>query len=423
MRTNLSYREALSIARSVHGPLGGESLPLDRAHGRRCAADFVAPFDLPGFANAAMDGYAVRGEDLAGEGEGEDDREKRFKLVARILAGDTSQHELAPGQAAAIMTGAMLPRHADTVVIRENARVEGEDVWLPADARRGAHVRAADDDCAQGNDILHRSDVLTAARLAQLAAFGIEDIEVIKRPRVAILVTGDELISPGRPLLSGQRYDSNGILLATMAEAGGAHVVACERCGDNPEALGDVVHRLSAACDMLVTSGGVSAGDADHLPAVVARLGDIAFWKARIKPGMPVLCGRIDECVVFALPGNPVSAGVTFQVLAQPALDAMQSLPASEATGTRARLAVNWRKTHARLEFLRVRLECDAFGGLIATPFDRQGSGTLSVLAHADALALLPEGPGDFDAGTVVEVLDIRHPASRRLSEYSRGRQ
>lgn len=399
MHTRIAYHEALDIARKAAArPVATELVPLSMAAGRIAAQAVQAPFAVPGFASSAMDGYAVRGSELPSTGE------RSFRVAAQVLAGDTRTLVLAAGEAAAIMTGAPLPAGADTVVIQEHARRDGDIVWLPAGSPPGANVRDADDDCAEGAPVLAAGTVLTPARLAVLAGFGFERAAVARKPRVAVLATGDELVAAGVPRAFGQRYDSNGVLLAALAAEAGGEIVARERVGDDPSALEQALGQLSAQADIVLTSGGVSAGVADHLPAVLASLGEVLFWKVRMKPGMPVLCARLGGALTFALPGNPVSAAVTFQTLARPALETM--LGRTQPSGLRgmARLAMPWSKKHARLEFLRARLRIDDAGGLWALPHPRQGSGTLSVLADSDVLVLLPEGERDYAEGDRVEL-------------------
>lgn len=403
-RMHIAYVEALAISRSIARRLPTERLPLTDALGRVAASNLTAPFALPGFVNSAMDGYAIRGADVAMHGE------KAFRVSGQILAGQSPPKAIGKDEAVAIMTGAPLPAGADTVVIREVARVDGQTVWLPSSVSAGANVRQADDDCAAGASILVAGEVLGAPRLALLAAFGLETVEVSRRPRVAVLVTGDELVAAGGALGPGLRYDSNGTLLSMLARSAGADVVRCEHCADDPDALRGAIGRLSQEADVLLTSGGVSAGVADHLPDVIGTLGQVHFWKARIKPGMPVLCASIGTCLVFALPGNPVSSGITFQVLARPALDTLQGRVTPHGLIARARLSAAWRKTHARMEFLRVMLQSNANGELLATPLIHQGSGALSRLADAQAVAILPEGERDYAVGDVVDIEGIAVP-------------
>lgn len=405
MRTRLSYDEALAATLADAERLGGERVDLAAACGRVAATDAGAPFDLPGFANSAMDGYAVRGADLQRAAEA------GLPVTATILAGDTRMHALEAGTAMAIMTGAPMPHGADTVVIQEQARHEQGRVWLPADARVGGNVRAADDDCAAGMPILSAGEVLTPARLALLAAFGHSQVDVVRRPRVAVLTTGDELVAAGRPLGHGQRHDSNGLLLATLLVAAGAEVLAVDHCGDDPATLARSLRRLSRPdVDLVLTSGGVSAGQADHLPATIEALGEVYYWKIRMKPGMPALHGRIGRARVFALPGNPVSVGVTFQVLVRPLIDRLLGRLDPRPSTIRARLASDWDKRHPRLEFLRCVLRQDEQGIWWATPLSHQGSGALSMLALADALIRLEDGERRYRAGDPVAAQWLSRP-------------
>lgn len=405
MRTRLSYDEALAVALDDSGRLQAEAVHLSVACGRVAAANMTAPFALPGFANSAMDGFAVRGVDLAIAAR------DGLPVSATVLAGDTAQYTLLPGTAMAIMTGAPMPHGADTVVIREQARCEGGRVWLPGDARVGGNVRPADDDCRADEPVLAAGEVLTPARVALLASFGLTTVEVVRQPRVAILTTGDELVAPGCPLGFGQRYDSNGPLLAGLVAAAGARVIFIEHCGDDPAALSDTLRRLSESdIDLLITCGGVSAGEADHLPGVIAELGEVIFWKLRMKPGMPALYGRIGDAQVFALPGNPVSVGVTFEVLVRPVIDRLLGRPEVGPTPFRARLSCDWNKHHPRLEFVRCTLSPDAAGTWAATPLAHQGSGALSALAAADALIRLDEGPREYRAGDLVQMQWLSGP-------------
>jgi molybdopterin molybdotransferase len=401
MRTGVNYREALALALAGMQALDVESLPMASALGRTIADDLMAPFALPGFANAAMDGFAIRAQDLAIAGE------RGLLVTAGIFAGDTAHRRLEPGTAMKIMTGALMPDGADTVAIRENARIEDGIVHIEGHVGPGANVRSADDDCAAGDLILPAGTVLDAHGLGILASFGFENVQVRRRPRVAILVTGDELRQPGESLRPGLRYDSNGAQLAAAATIAGAEVVARTHCADDAEALALTIRRLSDSCDVLLTSGGVSVGEADLLPDVIGRIGEIVFRKVRIKPGMPVLYASVGKCRVFALPGNAVSCGVAFHVLVRPVLAAMLGRVGHDEADFQARLGSEWRKNHSRLEFLRVRLSGDGQGGFVAMPFRHQGSGALSVLARANALAVLAEGARDYAAGEVVEVLPL----------------
>lgn len=392
----IDYATALDRALAQVMRLPPETVSLSQAAGRIAAAEVLAPIDLPGFANAAMDGFAIRTADLASTRE--------LPLADTILAGDTARHSLPPGMTMAIMTGAPIPTGADTVVMRENTERIGNCIRFQGDVAAAANIRPHDDDCAAGAQVLAAGQPLDAGIVAWLAALGVTQVDVIRRPQVAILVTGDELVEAGQPLAFGQRHESNGALLRELAFAAGAQVIAVDRAGDNPVLLRDRMAALAARADLVLTSGGVSAGDADHLPAVIASLGQTVFHKVAIKPGMPVLCGRIGGAVVMALPGNPVSVGVTFLMLAQPLLERMLGRVVSGGIRANARLAGGWSKRHSRREFLRVRLWLDTDGVLIAEPFTHQGSGALSVLARADGVAVLDDAPRDYLPGDRVPV-------------------
>lgn len=395
---------ALALALGQARAMAPETVGLAAAFGRIAASDVRAGFDLPGFPGSAMDGYAVAGNELPARGE------RRFALAGTVLAGGAATTPLAAGQAMAVMTGAPLPAGADTVVIREHARVDGDGVWLPAGAAIGEHVRTATDDCARGTTVLSAGQTLTPARVALLAALGLDTVAVARRPRVAVLVTGDELAAGTGAPAPGLRHDSNGPLLAGLVAAAGAELVALRRCGDAPAALRAALLELAGQADLVASTGGISAGIADHLPDQLEGIASTVFRKLRMKPGMPVLLAQRDDTVFFALPGNPVSAGVCFHVLVAPLLARM--LGRSEPQGLRAtaRLTAAWSKRHARLEFLRVALAVDPDGRLQATPQARQGSGVLSMLAAATGLARLEEGERHYPAGAQVPVQGIAAP-------------
>lgn len=406
MSVGLGYDEGLALALAIgrSRPMASETLPLAQAAGRIAAGEIRAGFDLPGFVGSAMDGFAVAASDLPAAGE------RRFPLAGTVLAGAAAPAALPPGQAMAIMTGAPMPAGADTVVIREHARVDGAAVWLPAGSVAGAHVRAGDDDCARSTQVVAAGQVLAPARLALLAALGLDRVAVARRPRVAVLVTGDELVSGTGLPGPGLRHDSNGPMLAALVAAAGAELVLRTSSRDDPPALRAAVLDLAGRSDLVLCTGGISAGVADHLPQQIDAVARIVFRKLRMKPGMPVLLAQREDALIFALPGNPVSAGVCFHVLVAPLLAAMLGRTGPQRLQARARLASAWHKRHARLEFLRAWLDVDADGQLRATPQPRQGSGMLSMLAAADGLVRLEEGERDYPAGTLVDVLGIAPP-------------
>ena len=404
--TRLGLAEAQSriVEIAAKYKLGTESIALESALDRVLARDVIAPFDVPGFVNSAMDGYAVRGADLSAQDD------TRLHLIGSVLAGGAAAPEVLPGTCVRITTGAPLPGGADTVVMKENtqvlAHVHGDTVVVATGTPTGANVRPAGEDYAAGDFALVRGSLLTPARLGALASFGQTQVEVMRRPRAVLLTTGDELVAPGLPLGFGDIYDSNRYSLGALIEQHGAQLLRHERLRDDPTVLRDALLRAGREADIVISSGGVSAGEADYLPRLLAEVGKVYFWKVRIKPGLPFLCGGIASALVFSLPGNPVSGIATFLTLVRPALDALSDRHA-QTSQLRARLALAVQKRHARTEFMRANLLCDASGVLQATPLQKQGSGMLRGVAEANALIVLPEPAGEYVAGTIVDMLPL----------------
>jgi len=400
--TGLSVEEAreriVEICRARLLP--PERIALESALGRTLARDAIAPFDIPGFTNSAMDGFALRGRDLPESGG------KEFRVIGEILAGGAPPPEVGEDSCVRIMTGAPLPRGADTVVMKENTQARGDRVIVSAGTASGANVRPAGEDYRSGEAGVLRGDELTPARVGVLASFGMSQVDVARRPRVVLLTTGDELVEPGKPLGFGQIHDSNRHSLGGLIEQHGAILLRHERVRDDPMSLRDALSRAGADADLIVSSGGVSAGDADFLPGLIAKIGKVHFWKVRIKPGMPFLLGEVGGALAFALPGNPVSGIAIFLTLLKPALATLAGAN-GQPSMLRARLALPVDKRHARAEFLRARLASDEQAVLWASPQTRQGSGMLRGVAEADALVMLPEGARVFSVGDVVEVLAL----------------
>ena len=375
-----------------------DSVPLDRALRRVLAVDVATPHALPPFANSAMDGYALRGADLPREGD------KRFHMIGVMLAGVDASLRIHENECVRITTGAPLPDGADTVVIKERVRVDGDAIVVPSGDATGANVRPAGEDIAAGETVARAGEILSAAQLGVIASCGFPSVRVARRPRVALLVTGDELVPLGTPLGFGRIYDSNRYSLGALLEGLGIVADPVAHVRDDVGALREALSDAAAACDVVISSGGVSAGEADYLPNLVAELGRIHFWKVRMKPGHPILCGEIGKAIVFGLPGNPVSSLATFLTLVRPGLMAMQGAD-PEPRRWRARLAVPVRKKHDRTEYLRARLDCGDDGVLRATPVERQGSGMMAGVAEADALIVVPEHVHALGEGDAVDIL------------------
>lgn len=394
----IGLKQALEIvgARAAQHRLPVEAVDLVDAQDRVLAEDMHAPHPLPPFANSAMDGFALRGGDLPAQGE------RTFALIGEVFAGaDSAPPPIGADECVRITTGAPLPPGADTVVIKENVVVDGDSITVKAGERLHANVRAAGEDYMEGVIAIASGTWLGAPQLAVLGALGIAHVPVRRRPRVGVIATGNELVPAGQPLAFGQIHESNAVMLASLAREAGAMVIARRCVRDDPEALREALLDAALEADVIVTSGGVSAGEADHLPRVLATIGEIHFHKVRLKPGMPTLFGQIGACFHFGLPGNPVASAVTFRVFVGFALRAMLGVTQLPKP-SRARLAAPVHKRHARAELARCSLRTDEQGTQWATPHAKQGSGMLCGLAETDALALLPEGAGEYAKGDVV---------------------
>lgn len=401
------------ILRAV-GVLGSERVRVADARGRVTAASVVAGEDVPPFANSAMDGYALRAADTAGA---RPDSPVHLAVSGELAAGRAPTVAVAAGHAIRIMTGAPIPEGADAVVMVEHTDsprrpVEGAtEVAVHRPAHVGDHIRPAAGDLARGDEALAPGTWLRPAHLGVLASLAVTEVEVHRRPRVAVMSTGDELRDDHGPLAPGQIRDSNRpMLCALVAEAGGVP----EDLGHAPDDEAEVVARLERAtsdCDAVITSGGVSVGDYDVVKAVLDRMGVLRWWQIAIKPAKPLAFGMLGAVPVFGLPGNPVSSHVSFELFARPALLHMgghrriHRLAVEAVAGEAFR-----RRPDGRIHFVRVALE-QSPGGAVARSAGGQGSNVLSAMAGADGLAVLPDGPGVDEGGRLVVLLLDGPPA------------
>jgi molybdopterin molybdotransferase len=403
--TGLSFDEAASIVARIASEqrLPDERVPLSRAHGRVLAQDVVAPMALQPFDNSAMDGYALRHADLAG------DRATALRLVGEQFAGRATGQVVAAGECLRITTGAPLPAGADTVAIKENVKLEGDRVWVASNTSAGAHVRHAGEDMCAGDLALRRGEVLTAARVALAASLGIDQLAVGQRPTVAVFTTGDELVEPGLPLQSGEIYNSTRELLMGLLRADGLEPTAWPTLPDHPERVASMLRDAASSFDVVITCGAVSAGEKDHIPALLQERaaegqGRVHFWKVRMKPGMPLLFGELGQAQFLGLPGNPVSVLATCLTLGRMLLDGLQGRTEPRQR-LHARLTAAVDKPHPRREFVRGRLEYGDDATLRVTPNAATGSHRLNVAARSNALIVVGDGPRHLLAGDVVEVL------------------
>jgi len=401
-----SIEDARETVLARAGALSAEPVALDDALGRILAADISALDDVPGFDNSAMDGFAVLAGDTAGSGP---DRPRRLRVVDESRAGRPAAGGLRSGEAIAISTGAMVPAGADAVVMVENTERQGDAVSILAEVRPGTAIRRAGEDVRSGSQVLAAGVELRAAELGVLAAVGHGSVSCARRPRVALMVTGDELVEPGSALGPGQIRNSNAYAVAALARESGAEVTAVEIVRDDRAASRAALER-GLDGDVLIVSGGVSVGEHDHVRPALESLGvEQLFWGVSLRPGKPTFFGIAPGgALVFALPGNPVSAMVTFLLFVRPALLAMQGAePGAERLS--ARFAADYEKVRGRAEAIRVRLEAGE-GGWIATPTGSQGSHVLTSMLGADGLAMAPTDLDVVRAGEPIDVELLRRP-------------
>ncbi|WP_085444730.1 bifunctional molybdopterin-guanine dinucleotide biosynthesis adaptor protein MobB/molybdopterin molybdotransferase MoeA [Magnetofaba australis] len=375
-----------------------ESLPLCEALGRVLADDARSPIDVPTADNSAMDGFAFRFDDLNPDGGGV------LQEVGTAVAGHPFTGTTPAGGCVRIMTGAAMPADCDSVVPVENTRRDGMTIHIQPGPRRGGHVRRAGEDIAQGAAALHQGERIGPAGLGVLASMGLARISVLRRVRVALFSTGDELRSAGQPIEPGLIYDSNRYALMGLLQQLGAEVGDLGILPDDEETLRLALRGASENADVIITSGGVSIGDMDLVKTVLKELGQLDFWKLAIKPGKPLAFGRLGDALLFGLPGNPVAAMVTFLQLARPALMRMAGVPNWRAPRYRMRCLSDIAKKPGRAEFIRGYYQRDAIGNLTVSKTGPQGSGLLTSMARADCLITLPRASAGVRAGDWVEV-------------------
>ncbi len=386
----ISVEQALAQCLSLTSVLPSEIIDLRHAAGRMMAAPATAALTQPPFDAAAMDGYALG----AAGGDG-----ARFDLVGEAAAGHAFDGEIAAHQCTRIFTGAPLPRGAQSIAIQEDVLADGNTVTLTAPAAHRAHIRPMGQDFAKGQSIAPRH--LRPNDLALLAAMNVARLPVIRRPVVALIATGDELVMPGEAPRPDQIIASNSFALAALIEQAGGIARMLPIARDNVEALRHVFG-LAQGADIIVTIGGASVGDHDLVGRVAADLGlERAFWKIAMRPGKPLMAGRVLGAAMLGLPGNPVSAIVCAHLFLLPMLRAMQGLPAAPEPQT-AILGADVGATGPRAHYMRARLN----GGVI-TPFAAQDSALLTILTEANALLIRPMGDGALAAGTAVPYLPI----------------
>lgn len=407
----LSVEEARELVFRRVRRLGAERVALLDALGRVLAEDIVSDIDVAPFDNSAMDGYAVRAADLAGASELSP---ITLRVVERIAAGDFPAVAVRPGEASRIMTGAPMPEGADAVVMVEYT--EGRDagggaggtVVVMREVREGENVRRKAEEVAAGDVVLEAGEVVGPAAVGLLASTGHAEVAVYRRPRVAVLSTGSELVEVAETPGPGKIRNSNSYSLAAQVAAAGGVPVRYPVVPDDPGATRSAFERAAAETDFIVTSGGVSVGDFDYVKPVLEELGELEFCKVAMRPGNPQTLGSIAGVPFFGLPGNPTSTFVGFEVFVRPALRSMQGFAELDRPRTTARLAHDVRKKQDRRYYLRARLERVENGDGYEVALSGSQSSALLTAAHrGNCLMVLPEGEGSFAAGTEVECVRL----------------
>ncbi|MGH8973291.1 MAG: molybdopterin molybdotransferase MoeA [Acidimicrobiia bacterium] len=397
-------RSRILNAVSLLSPL---ELPLSEALGLATAVPLAAAWDVPPFANTGMDGYAVRAADTAGASPGSP---VRLAVVDDLPAGRAPTVAVGAGEAIRIMTGAPIPPGADGVVMVEETRADGDGVLVHREVQPGDHIRAAGGDLAAGTEAFPAGTVLTPAHLGVVASLGHATVWAVRRPRVAVMSTGDELTPPGEPLSPGRITDTNRLMIRALVTQAGAEAVDLGIARDDETAIADRLEEAVTTCDALITTGGVSMGEYDMVKKVLDSAGALNWWQVAIKPAKPLAFGLVEGRPVFGLPGNPVSSHVSFELFARPALLKMMGHPHLFRPVVEAVAAHDMRRRRdGKLHLDRVRIR-RVDGRLMAESTGVQASNVLSAMALANALTLIPDGEG-VSAGDPVDVMLLDAPA------------
>ncbi|HTW50777.1 MAG TPA: gephyrin-like molybdotransferase Glp [Stellaceae bacterium] len=397
--TLLSVDAALGlIAERVVAVVGEETVPLSEATGRILAHDLVAEMDLPPHANSAVDGYAISHADLSSEGD------TVLPVTGRAAAGHPLDRAIERGEAIRIFTGAPMPEGADTVMMQEDCTLADGKVTLKPGIKQGANRRFAGEDVAKGAVAQHAGRRLTPADLGLAAALGHDRLPVRQPLRVALISTGDEVRDPGTPLAPGAIYDANRAMLASLLRALGCAVSDLGIIADRETALTDILAKAAAEHDLIITSGGVSTGEEDHVKAAIERLGRLDFWRLAIKPGRPVALGQVKGVPLVGLPGNPVAAALTFAILARPLILRLAGAVERAPQTFPVAAAFTYKKRAGRREYVRVTLARDG-GTLKAQKYPKDGAGILSSVVDCDGFAIVDEAVTQLAPGTIVEFL------------------
>ncbi|PKG96736.1 gephyrin-like molybdotransferase Glp [Paraglaciecola sp. MB-3u-78] len=385
-----------TMLKQVHPILESEQIELEDSLGRVLAVDVESNINVPPNDNSAMDGYAMRCEDLIGN--------NTLQLVGTALAGAPFRQKVLPGQCIRIMTGAVIPQGADSVVMQENTETKDGFVIFKQIPEFGNSVRKAGEDIQQGMVVVTKGTKLTPAYLALIASVGMAEISVIRNLKVGLIATGDELTPPGQALTDGAIYESNRYALTALLKTFPVVVFDFGIVKDNKDDLKAVFEQAGSHCDLVLSCGGVSVGDADYVKEILDDLGSINFWKVAIKPGKPFAFGQLGKACFCGLPGNPVSSYVTFEQLVTPVLQKLSGQTYRPTPHFVAKAACLIKKRPGRADYQRGIFYRDGQGELLVKPNGKQGSGIMSSIANANCYMVLEQDTGDVQVGENVNI-------------------
>ncbi len=395
---SMPVEQARQLIQQFLAPLAEyESINLSDALHRTLAADIHSPMNVPPHDYSAMDGYAVRSDDLA-KAPG------RLAIIGSAYAGRVFEGHVAAGECVRIMTGALIPEGCDSVVMQEHVQVAGSFIEIGEGHLRGQNIRLVGEDITQGATVLTRGQIIRPAEMGLLASLGFSDVKVYRKLKVALFSTGDELQQPGTPLAPGQIYNSNRYTLLGMLGELGVEIIDMGTVRDDKTSLKVALLDAATRADVIITSGGVSVGEADYIKQLLAEIGEVVFWKIAMKPGKPLAYGKIGTCHFFGLPGNPVAVMVTFQQFVRDALRALMGQQPKLTIELQAICLSPIRKVPGRTEFQRGILSKDKNGGWIVHTTGAQCSGILSSMSKANCFIVLPASQGSIEAGCAVQV-------------------
>ena len=395
---SMPVEQARQLIQQFLAPLAeSESISLSDALHRTLGADILSPMNVPPHNYSAMDGYAVRSDDLA-------IAPGKLAIIGSAYAGRMFEGHVAAGECVRIMTGALIPEGCDSVVMQEHVQVAGSFIEIGEGHLRGQNIRLVGEDITQGATVLNRGQIIRPAEMGLLASLGFSDVEVYRKLKVALFSTGDELQQPGTPLAPGQIYNSNRYSLLGMLGELGVEIIDMGTIRDDKASLKVALLNAAARADVIITSGGVSVGEADYIKQLLGEIGEVVFWKIAMKPGKPLAYGKIGTCHFFGLPGNPVAVMVTFQQFVRDALRVLMGQQSKLIIEFQAICISPIRKVPGRTEFQRGILSQDKNGEWVVHTTGAQCSGILSSMSKANCFIVLPVSQGNIEAGSAVRV-------------------